>query len=76
MTRRYTVPASRTTREARPERPYLWRGDPRLAEVNARLLSERQGRVVLDRTQYFSWPMPHPGAPKPSGGSKPKAQES
>jgi len=73
MNRQFTIPATPSGREAKPERPYLWRGKPWLAEVNDRLMDERPEHVRdAPHLTFFSWPMPLPGPPHPAGNQKPK----
>jgi hypothetical protein len=69
MSRRYAVPATRLTRESLPEKPYLWRGQKRLAEICAGLEAERaeaeRAGAKRNPVQLFSWPLPLPSPARP-----------
>ena len=63
--------ATPLSRQSLPEKPYLWRGSSRLAEVNDQLFAERDGKPQRE-PGYFSWPMPLPGPVHPAGNWTPK----
>lgn len=53
---------------------YLWRGNPALAEINSRLVAERDGRPQRAAEPAFSWPMPLPGPPAKAGKGSAEAK--